>query len=188
MAKIWSQTWFRCAFFLMVLVRKRQQLVSCLHDKRNFHLDFGITAILAVLSQGYISQALILHANADGRQSPSGAANLSPTCSLGFPAVAWSDKSLYRSVPSHVVCLPVALTQNTEWILENQSWKIRCSYSSFLLPDVSTTPALRWDLGGQVLSHTGLPLPSLRLEMLTLLLLSVRCEVLIDTGIKPKWM
>lgn len=50
--------------------------------------------ILTILLQGYISQALILHINADRRQSALAHLTCLSCFILGFPAATWSDKSL----------------------------------------------------------------------------------------------
>lgn len=86
------------------------KLISSLKVKFSAGPSEG-SLILMMFLQGYISQDLILHINADRRQSTSEHLTCPSCFMLGFSAVAWSDKSLYKSNPRQVVCLPVVLTQ-----------------------------------------------------------------------------
>lgn len=156
--------------FLMVLVRK-WQATSFIKSEI---FSWALGGLILILLQGYISQDLILHINADRRQSSLEHLTCLSCFMPGFSVVAWSDIFVYKSVPREVVCLPLALTQSWHWIFENPFWKVWWSHSSFLYPGVRATLALRWDLGGQVLSWTHLPLLSPGVRMVTLPLPSAK--------------
>lgn len=60
-----------------------------------------------ILLVGHMSQDLILHINADRRQSTVEHFPCLSCFMPGFSAVAWSDKFLYMSAPRQVVCIPL---------------------------------------------------------------------------------